>query len=124
MATKNSFYRIGRDAMEGMIEALKSGRPLTRREVIVDEPPGEVTPHDIVSLRTDVFGVSQHVFARMLNVSTKTLQSWEQGRNTPTGATLRLIEVVRQHPRILQYRSKASRKPGKWRVSSRSGQKA
>jgi putative transcriptional regulator len=42
--------------------------------------------------------MSQAVFARMLNVSTKTVQSWEQGVRKPSQAALRLIQVFRQDP--------------------------
>ena len=42
--------------------------------------------------------MSQAVFARMLNVSTKTVQSWEQGQRRPSQAALRLIQVFRQNP--------------------------
>ena len=43
-------------------------------------------------------GMSQAVFSRMLNVSTKPLQSWEQGQRRPSQAALRLIQVFRQNP--------------------------
>jgi putative transcriptional regulator len=43
-------------------------------------------------------GISQAVFAQVLNVSTKTVQSWEQGQRKPSQAALRLIQVFRQNP--------------------------
>jgi putative transcriptional regulator len=98
---KNEFFEIGRDAMLGTIEALEKGRPLTRREVVLPEPPAGVTPEEIVQLRTGTFRVSQHVFARMLNVSPKTVQGWEQGRSRPSGATLRLIRIAQDNPQVL-----------------------
>jgi putative transcriptional regulator len=42
--------------------------------------------------------LSQSVFAQVLNVSTKTVQSWEQGQRKPSQAALRLIQVFRQDP--------------------------
>jgi DNA-binding XRE family transcriptional regulator len=42
--------------------------------------------------------MSQAVFARLLNVSTKTVQSWEQGDRKPSQAALRLIQVFRHNP--------------------------
>ena len=42
--------------------------------------------------------MSQAVFARVLNVSTKTVQSWEQGQRKPSQAALRLIQVFRHDP--------------------------
>jgi len=38
------------------------------------------------------------VFARLLNVSPKTVQSCEHGRRRPSQAALRLIQVVEQNP--------------------------
>jgi putative transcriptional regulator len=43
-------------------------------------------------------GMSQAVFAQLLNVSTKTIQSWEQGQRKPSQAALRLIQVFRHDP--------------------------
>lgn len=37
-------------------------------------------------------GLSQHDFARLLGVSARTLQDWEQGRREPTGAAGRCCE--------------------------------
>jgi putative transcriptional regulator len=100
-AKRNEFHAIGRDAMLGMLEALEKGRPLTRREVILPDPPAQVTPREMVRLRVRTFRVSQQVFARLLNVSPKTVQGWEQGRNSPVGATLRLLRVAQRHPQVL-----------------------
>jgi DNA-binding XRE family transcriptional regulator len=44
--------------------------------------------------------MSQAVFARMLNVSTKTMQSWEQGTRNPSEAARRLIQVFSQQPEM------------------------
>jgi putative transcriptional regulator len=38
--------------------------------------------------------VSQAVFARVLNVGTTTVQKWEQGVKKPSGASLRLLQLV------------------------------
>jgi DNA-binding transcriptional regulator YiaG len=42
--------------------------------------------------------MSQAVFARMADVTTKTVQSWEQGQRKPSQAALRLIQVFRKIP--------------------------
>ncbi|WP_312933515.1 helix-turn-helix domain-containing protein [Pseudomonas sp.] len=47
-------------------------------------------------------GVSQRAFAALLGVSLRTLQDWEQGRRTPTGAAQTLLQVARQHPEALR----------------------
>jgi putative transcriptional regulator len=38
--------------------------------------------------------VSQAVFARVLNVEPVTVQKWEQGAKKPSGASLRLLQIV------------------------------
>lgn len=46
-------------------------------------------------------GLSQQEFARLLGVSARTLQDWEQGRREPTGAAKMLLRVAVAHPEIL-----------------------
>jgi putative transcriptional regulator len=46
-------------------------------------------------------GLSQEQFARLLGVSTRTLQDWEQGRREPTGAAKTLLRVAYEHPEVL-----------------------
>ena len=43
--------------------------------------------------------LSQHDFARMLRVSIKTVQNWEQGRRAPTGPAAALLRVMDREPR-------------------------
>jgi len=47
-------------------------------------------------------GVSQNAFAKLIGVSLRTLQDWEQGRRQPTGAAQTLLRVARQHPEVLR----------------------
>jgi putative transcriptional regulator len=47
-------------------------------------------------------GVSQNAFAKLLGVSLRTLQDWEQGRRQPTGAAQTLLRVATQHPEVLR----------------------
>ena len=63
---------------------------------IPDDPP-EIDAPTLVALR-EQSRMSQAVFARLLNVSTKTVQSWEQGVRTPSHASRRLLQIYSQHP--------------------------
>jgi putative transcriptional regulator len=47
-------------------------------------------------------GLSQQAFAELLGVSARTLQEWEQGRRSPTGAAKTLLRVAVAHPEVLQ----------------------
>ena len=47
-------------------------------------------------------GLSQQDFASLLGVSARTLQDWEQGRRSPTGAAKTLLRVAVAHPEVLR----------------------
>ncbi len=42
--------------------------------------------------------LSQAQFAKLLGVSVKTLQNWEQARRRPTGAAAGLLRIVESEP--------------------------
>ena len=63
-------------------------------------PAPNISPRDVERLRSKL-GVSQAMFAAMLNVPTVTAISWEKGRRKPSGAALRLLQIARKHPEIL-----------------------
>lgn len=47
-------------------------------------------------------GLSQSLFAKLLGVSVRTLQEWEQGRRKPSGAAQTLLTIAQRHPEYLQ----------------------
>jgi DNA-binding transcriptional regulator YiaG len=59
--------------------------------------PPDIDAEELTKLRLKS-RMSQAVFGRMLNVSTKTIQSWEQGQRKSSHAALRLIQVFRYDP--------------------------
>jgi putative transcriptional regulator len=46
-------------------------------------------------------GLSQAQFARLLGVSKRTLEGWEQGRHRPSGAARALLRVALKRPEAL-----------------------
>lgn len=60
----------------------------------------QVKVPDAVEARSRT-GLSQEEFARLLGVSPRTLQDWEQGRREPTGAAKMLLRVAASHPEVL-----------------------
>ncbi len=47
-------------------------------------------------------GLTQTAFAKLMGVSVRTLQNWEQGRSQPSGAAQTLIKVAQQWPEVLR----------------------
>jgi putative transcriptional regulator len=58
-------------------------------------PVDNLTPSDIVEMREKA-GVSQAVFACALNVTPDYISKIERGTKRPTGATLKLLSLVRR----------------------------
>jgi putative transcriptional regulator len=47
-------------------------------------------------------GMSQSEFAKLLGVSVRTLQDWEQGRREPSGAAKTLLRIASQNPEVVK----------------------
>ena len=60
-----------------------------------------VEPNDVVLARHGT-GLSQAQFAEALSISRRTLQEWEQGRRSPSGAAQALIRIARKHPEVVR----------------------
>lgn len=102
------FERLREGLQEG-IEFAKGTADL--RTTVVPEEPPSVTAEEVVEIRQRI-GISQAVFARLLNVSTKTVQSWEQGLRQPSQSSLRLLQIVGHRPDIIYEIAGASRNVG------------
>ena len=61
----------------------------------------EVAVNDVVAARQST-GMSQAEFATALSISKRTLQEWEQGRRSPSGAAQALIRIARLHPEVVR----------------------
>lgn len=70
--------------------AISKGRARPSRQMRVDAP-------NVKGLRERI-GLSQGEFARLIRVSVKTLQNWEQKRCTPTGPAAALLKIVATAP--------------------------
>lgn len=87
LLTRDAKRDIGR-------ELLKSLRQMKAGE-------GKVIYLAAIEARNKV-GMNQAQFAKLLGVSVRTLQGWEQGRIKPSGAARTLLEVARRSPEVLR----------------------
>lgn len=79
--------------LEEAIEHEKGKKTLRSRFIELPDPPTQYKAKDIKRIRASG-NYSQGIFARILNVSIKTVQSWESGERSPSHAALRLLEIV------------------------------
>jgi putative transcriptional regulator len=88
MAESDQRRNIGAEILDGI-------REIKRGEVgrTVHYPP-------IADIRRKV-GLSQAEFARLLSVSVRTLQEWEQGRRAPSGPARTLLAIADKNPQAL-----------------------
>lgn len=57
--------------------------------------------NDVRALRVGL-RLEPNDFARLLNVKTATVKSWEMGRQRPKGSALRLLQVAKSNPEALR----------------------
>lgn len=79
---------IGAEILEGILQ-------IKRGEV------GRITTVPSVAKIRGKTGLSQSEFARLIGVSVRTLQEWEQGRRAPSGPARTLLMVADKNPRAL-----------------------
>jgi putative transcriptional regulator len=80
---------------------------LTLRTFRLPPPPPPMDRGKVIKLRKKL-SVSQAIFAALLNVSPKAVQTWELGRRSPRGGTLRLLQILDRQPGVMQELSAAS----------------
>jgi putative transcriptional regulator len=77
------------------LEILEGIREIKRGEY------GRVTVAPSVQSIREKTGLSQSQFAKLLGVSTRTLQEWEHGRRAPSGAARTLLLIAEKNPHAL-----------------------
>jgi putative transcriptional regulator len=111
---KPLFERLKTGLEEAILHA-KGEITLKTTTLELPDPPPQVGAAELTQLRLES-GMSQAVFAQVLNVSPRTVQSWEQGTCKPAQSALRLIQVFRQDPAsVLEIVGMSSPEPGRSR---------
>ncbi|MEX0716629.1 MAG: helix-turn-helix domain-containing protein [Planctomycetaceae bacterium] len=98
MSRKNSRQPLAARLAKSLEEGIRHAKgEVDLKTIEMPQEPPEVDAGAVVRLRKKA-NMSQAVFARLLNVSTKTVQSWEQGtasHRTPRGDSFRFSESTR-----------------------------
>lgn len=82
---------------EGLVKGIREAGRVKRGEIA----PSRVfafTPEEIKKIRSNL-NLSQKEFSRMVFISVKTLQNWEQGRRLPQGPALALLMILKKDPK-------------------------
>lgn len=94
---KPLFQRLRAGLQEGIAHTRGD---ISLKTVEIPEEPPEIDAVTLAGLREQA-QMSQAVFAKVLNVSPKTVQSWEQGIRIPSMASRRLIQVFSERPDVI-----------------------
>ena len=90
--------------LEEILEYKQGKRTLRTKLLNLPDPPAAYRAKEIRKIR-EKGDYSQSVFATILNVSIRTVQSWESGARVPSHAALRLLEIIDKgiyRPKLIQ----------------------
>ncbi len=73
------------------MDQIRRGKKKPSRRFAIKEP-------EVKTIREQT-GLSQADFARLIGVSKRTLENWEQGRRHPTGPARALLKIVESDPK-------------------------
>ncbi|MDR1701413.1 MAG: helix-turn-helix domain-containing protein [Sporomusaceae bacterium] len=94
--------RVGQGIIEGLQELVdySEGKLDLRTSRLNVSPVCKSISVEEIKETREKLGMSQGVFAIVLGVSAKTVQSWETGRYRPDGAARRLITMLQADPEL------------------------
>jgi putative transcriptional regulator len=83
---------------EDLLQSLKEAQAIAKGEAKASRR-FEIAPPDVKAVREKI-GLTQNEFAKLMRVSIRTLQNWEQQRRTPSGPAAALLKIVSTAPDI------------------------
>lgn len=108
--------KLGQELLSGMMEVIahQEGK-ITLRTTTVEmpNPPPVLSAKEVSQIRTKKLRMSQGAFAKLLGVSARVVQSWEQGNKKPSGAARRLLQVAAKSPEALLSAANSSKSRSK-----------
>ena len=89
------------EIMEGLNDSLEHAKrnKKLRTHTVTVRPAPKYAASDIKNIRIKL-GFTQGNLASVLSVSTKTVEAWEAGTNTPTGPSCRLLGMMDADPEL------------------------
>ena len=90
---------MDKELFDELVQSLKEAKAIVRGEMPASRRFTVELP-DAKAVREQI-GLSQNDFARLMRVSIKTLQNWEQHRRIPTGPAAALLNIVSKAPDVV-----------------------
>jgi putative transcriptional regulator len=94
-------------SLDELATALARGDKISAKfkchKITLDLKPLPYSPKAVKATRK-LLRVSQAVFAQFLDVQTSTVQSWEQGRQEPSGPACRIMDDIQRNPEYWRQR--------------------
>lgn len=87
-----------KELFDDLVKSLKEAKEIAHGEAPASRRI-KIIPTDVKAVREQI-GLSQSEFARLMRVSIKTLQNWEQHRRNPTGPAAALLKIVLNAPDV------------------------
>ena len=97
----NEFYN---SIMTGLNEALDDARgqgEMLKRHMVSIEPVKQYSAREVKDIRRKT-GMTQKLFAGYLGVSVRSVEAWEAGINTPSGAASRILTMMERDETLTQ----------------------
>jgi putative transcriptional regulator len=91
----NEFFESIKQGMIEAIEYEKGKLPNVKVNRVTIAPLNTYTNTEIKEIRTR-HKMTQKLFAEAMGVSLKTVEAWERGTNSPSGAASRMLELLKQ----------------------------
>ena len=98
--SKKSKKKEKKDKRKKTASSGNTAASLDLRSVEIPPRPKPLKAAEIQAMRA-AMNASQALFARLLNVSSNAVESWEQGIRQPRQATLKLLHIARKNPSAL-----------------------
>ncbi len=89
---------MDKQLFEDLVQSLKEAKAISKGKAKASRQ-FKVEHTDVKAIREGV-GLTQDEFAKLMRVSIKTLQNWEQQRRQPTGPAAALLKIVSTSPEL------------------------
>ena len=97
----DSLFESIKQGLTEAIEYEKGNLPNLKVDRITVSPLHVYTGVKVKEIRKH-HNMTQRIFAEALGVSVKTVESWESGKNTPSGCASRMLELLDRDNTLLE----------------------